>query len=96
MSKLRRVTADVSGLIAEKIEAAIEAGEFRSPKDAVESVLFNWALDRLSSGQIEYMRRACEEGMASGIAGPFDIEGIICEAKAEKRERDRARHRSAL
>jgi Arc/MetJ-type ribon-helix-helix transcriptional regulator len=88
MSKLERVTVEVPEFVAEKIEAAIESGEFEAPEEAVGQALMEWAWNRLAPDQIEYLKQVVAEAKASGSRS-FDMDSIIREAKAEKRARER-------
>ena len=67
--------------MADQLKAAVEAGEYASTSEAVCDAVRLWG-DRRQD--IEKLRRAWDEGKASGSAGPFHVAEIIAEAKAAK------------
>jgi antitoxin ParD1/3/4 len=84
MSKIEQVTIALPAEELESVRAAIDAGEYASTGEIVREALRLWEDRRfLREREIARIRNACEEGLASGNAGPLDIEDIIREAQAE-------------
>jgi antitoxin ParD1/3/4 len=70
--------------LAGQLREAVEAGEYASTSEAVLDAVRVWGGRRaLRQREIEMLRRAWDEGKASGSAGPLKIADMIAEAKAE-------------
>ncbi len=83
MSKLERMTIVLSEPMAADIRAAVEGGEYATASEVVRDAMRLWSLrQELRQKQIEQIRQAWDEGIASGIAGPFDMDKILAEARA--------------
>ncbi len=90
MSKLERMTIVLSEPMAAEIRAAVEAGEYATVSEVVRDGMRLWSLrQELRQKEIERLRQAWDEGIASGIAGPFDMDQILAEAHARFRAADR-------
>ena len=84
MSKIEQVTIALPAEELESVHAAADSGEYASTGEVMREALHLWESSRfLREREIARIRTACEEGIASGNAGPLDIEEIIREARAE-------------
>jgi antitoxin ParD1/3/4 len=84
MSKIERVTVALPAETLESARAAVESGEYASTSEIVCDAMRLWENHRaLQAQEAERLRKAYEEGIASGSAGPLDMAGIIAEAEAE-------------
>lgn len=83
MSQIERVTIALPAETLESARAAVESGEYASTGEVVRDAMRLWENHRtLHAQEIARLRRAYEEGIASGSAGPLDIERIKREARA--------------
>lgn len=92
MAKIERMTVVFPEPMADQIRAAVEAGEYASTSEAVRDAVRLWEDRRaLRRGDLERLRRAWDEGKASGIAGPLDMEALIADARAGEPQKRRDR-----
>ena len=83
MSKIERLTIALPVETLESARAAVESGEYASTGEVVRDAMRLWENHRAVQAQeIARLRKAYEEGIASGSAGPLDIERIKREARA--------------
>ncbi len=83
MSKIERVTVALPAEALESARAAVESGEYASTGEVVRDAMRLWQNHRAVQAQeVERLRRAYEEGIASGSAGPLDIQRIKRDARA--------------
>lgn len=89
MADIERVTVVFPEPMAKQLRAAVEAGEYASTSEAVRDAVRLWGGRRaLRQREIEMLRRAWDEGKASGSAGALKMVDVIAEAKAEKAAED--------
>jgi len=85
MSNIERMTVVFPAPLAEQLRAAVESGEYASTSEAVRDAVRLWGDRReLRQREIEMLRRAWDEGKASGSAGSLNMAEIIAEARAER------------
>lgn len=85
MAEIERMTVVFPEPMAAQLRAAVEAGEYASTSEAVRDAVRLWeSRRRLRDEEIARLRRAWDEGKASGSAGPLDMKAIIEEARTEK------------
>jgi antitoxin ParD1/3/4 len=84
MADVERMTVVFPEPLAGQLRAAVEAGEYASTSEAVLDAVRVWGRRALRQREIEMLRRARDEGKASGSAGPLKIADVIAEAKAER------------
>jgi antitoxin ParD1/3/4 len=83
MSKIERVTVALPAEALETARAAVESGEYASTGEIVRDALRLWEHHRaLQAQEIARLRKAYAEGIASGSAGPLDIQRIKRDARA--------------
>lgn len=86
MAEIERMTVVFPEPMAAQIRAAVEAGEYATTSEAVRDAVRLWSGRReLREREIEKLRRAWDDGLASGDAGELNMADIIREAKAGKK-----------
>ena len=69
---------------ARLIEKMVASGQYGSAEEVVEHALAALALNEPFDEEVSaWLRRAYEEGIASGDAGELDIEKVIAEARRQ-------------
>lgn len=82
MSDIERMTVVFPQPMASRIREAVATGDYASTSEAVRDAVRLWTDRRaFRAGELEALRRAWDEGKASGVAGPFDMKAIIAGAK---------------
>lgn len=85
MAEIERITVTFPEPMAAEIRAAVEAGEYATTSEAVRDAVRLWSGRRgMREREIEMLRRAWDEGLASGDAGELNMADIIREARARK------------
>lgn len=85
MANIERMTVVFPEPMAARIRQAVEAGEYATTSEAVRDAVRLWSSRReLRERDAEALRRAWDEGKASGSAGILDMSEIIAEARAER------------
>lgn len=83
MAQIERLSIALPMPIVDSVRKAVEAGEYASVSEVMRDALHLWDARReLHQRDIELLRQRWDEGKASGIAGPFDIERVIAKGKA--------------
>jgi antitoxin ParD1/3/4 len=71
--------------VAEFVNSKVSAGEYRSTSDLVSEALRRMEQAELgAASDLERLRAAWREGVESGIVGPFDVEALKRQARAER------------
>lgn len=82
MTEGRAVTITLDADTELALEAAVRAGEHASVEAAISAAVDEWWADRLTDQiGIDRLRKAIQEGVASGPAG--DIEGVFARLLAK-------------
>jgi antitoxin ParD1/3/4 len=82
-SAIERLTVALPGRMAKAVRKAVTAGEYASTSEVVRDALRLWEGRReLRARDMVVLRRAWDEGKASGRAGALDIARLIAEEKA--------------
>jgi antitoxin ParD1/3/4 len=78
-----RLTVALPGRLARSVRKAVKAGEYASTSEVVHEALRLWEGRReLRARALTVLRRAWDEGKASGRAGELDIARLIAEEKS--------------
>jgi antitoxin ParD1/3/4 len=86
MAESEGLKIELPDSVAETVREAVETGEYASTTEVVCDALRVWEEQRALRGwSDEALKKAWDEGKASGIAGPLDIEAIIARAKAARK-----------
>ena len=82
-SAIERLTVALPGRMAKAVRKAVTTGEYASTSEVVRDALRLWEGRReLRERDIAALRRAWDDGKASGRAGPLDIARLIAEEKS--------------
>jgi antitoxin ParD1/3/4 len=82
MATIERISIALTQEMAALVRAAVESGEYASNSEVIRDALRDWTLKRTRQRQqMDELRRLWEEGLASGPAGPLDIQAIKHEAR---------------
>jgi antitoxin ParD1/3/4 len=71
----------LDAFVKDSVASGLYSSEAEVVADAVRRLAEQQREPELSGTDIAYLRKAWDEGIASGEAGPLDIEAIITEAK---------------
>ncbi|MFD0933957.1 ribbon-helix-helix domain-containing protein [Methylobacterium trifolii] len=83
MADIERMTVVIPQPMAAQIRAAVEAGEYASPSEAVQDAVQLWSgRQALRAHESDRLRRAWDAGKASGTHGPVDFADLRREARA--------------
>jgi antitoxin ParD1/3/4 len=85
---MRTLTISLSEQQANRLKAAIDAGAYASNSEVVREALRLWEYrEELRSLEIQRLKRAYDEGMASGEPKAIDPAAVLAELKVEARRR---------
>ncbi len=89
MPKIERMTVAFPGPVAAQIRAVVDAGEYATVSEVVRDAMRLWSMrQERRQSEIERLRQAWDEGKASGIAGPWDLESFLTMARERKAKAD--------
>lgn len=84
MGTVEKISVALSPELLAQVRSAVDSGRYGSASEVVREALRDWTLrEPLRLAEVERLRKAWSEGLASGEAEPFDIDAI--KAKARKR-----------
>jgi antitoxin ParD1/3/4 len=90
MADIERLTIALPSPMADRVRAAVDAGEYASTSEVLRDALRLWEQRRdLRERDLEILRRRWDEGKASGPPATFDIDRIIRKAKGRAKSRPR-------
>jgi antitoxin ParD1/3/4 len=76
------ITVSITPELNELVNAKVQSGRYTSSSEVIRDALrMLERADKNEADEIEYLRKAWDEGEASGIAGPFDMEKIMQEGR---------------
>jgi antitoxin ParD1/3/4 len=82
MSKVEKISVALSSELLETVQQAVATGEYASASEVIREAL-RWKLRQpLRQAEVERLKRAWNEGLASGRPKPLDIEEIKRRARA--------------
>ncbi len=83
MSNIERMTIVFPEPMAARIRAAVATGNYASTSEVVREGMRLWSeKQQLRQEEIEMLRRAWDEGKASGRGEIYNMQAILAEAKA--------------
>lgn len=83
MGAVEKISVALSTDLLRQVREAVDSGKYGSASEVVREALREWALrEPLRAAEVDRLRRAWNEGLASGEAEPFDIEAIKAKARA--------------
>ena len=84
MAKIERMTIVFPEPMADDIRRAVEEGEYASASEVVRDAMRSWQGRRqLRAEEIARLRRAAEEGLASGPGRPWDVKEFLADMHAK-------------
>ncbi len=93
MGKIEKVSVALSSELLGMAKDAVASGAYASTSEVIREALREWSLRKpLREAEIERLRKAWQEGLASGEPRPFDPE----DTKRRARERFEAAMKSDL
>jgi antitoxin ParD1/3/4 len=82
MSDIQKISVALTRQQIQAIKDAVASGEYASTSEVVRDALRGWQIrEPLRKAEIERLRKAWDEGLASGPAQPYDIAEIMNEAE---------------
>jgi antitoxin ParD1/3/4 len=77
MSTVEKISVALSSELLDTVKDAVASGEYASASEVIREALRDWRLRQpLRQAEVERLRKAWAEGLASGPSEPFDIEQI--------------------
>lgn len=88
MSNVEKLSIALTPELANLVRVAVDSGDYASSSEVVREALRDWKLrrehdDQLRAAKLVQLRQDIQDGIASGSAGPLDVEVI------KRRGRDR-------
>jgi antitoxin ParD1/3/4 len=82
MEAIMNITVSLTPELNELVNAKVKSGRYTSPSEVMRDALrMLERADQSEADEIEYLRKAWDDGEASGIAEPFDMEKIMQEGR---------------
>ena len=82
MSTVEKISIALSPELAQQVRAAVSSGKYGSASEVVREALRDWVMrEPLRVAEVERLRRAWQQGLASGDPAPLDIEAIKRKAR---------------
>jgi antitoxin ParD1/3/4 len=77
MGRIEKVSIAIPTEMLETVKGAVSSGQYASTSEVVREALREWELRQpLRRAEIERLRKAWDEGIASGVAVPLNFEDI--------------------
>jgi antitoxin ParD1/3/4 len=81
------ITVSITPELNELVNAKVQSGRYTSSSEVIRDALrLLERADKNEADEIEYLRKAWDEGEASGLAEPFDIDFIKQEGRRQLAE----------
>ena len=75
MSTVEKVSVALSPELLDMVKEAVASGQYGSASEVIREALRDWRVRQpLRQAEVERLRKAWSEGLASGPPQPFDIE----------------------
>lgn len=95
MSKVEKVSIALPGEMLDTVKEAVSSGRYASASEVVREALREWELRKpLREAEIERLRKAWMDGLASGTAEPYEMNEILEDAERRLAEVQAARKRA--
>jgi antitoxin ParD1/3/4 len=92
---VEKLSIALTGEQAAAIRAAVETGEYATTSEAIREAVRDWQMKReLRQEDIKRLRQLWDEGVASGSAGPVDMDGLRKEARGRLEQKRKAGDRA--
>ena len=91
MPNIEKLSIALTAEQAAAIRAAVEAGEYATTSEVVRAAVRDWQARRqLRKEEIRHLRTLWDEGLASGPAGPVDMDDLRHDARARLKKAGKA------
>ena len=91
MPDIQKISIAISGEQLQAVKEAVASGAYASTSEVIREALRGWQLrESLRKAEVERLRKAWEEGLASGFEH-YDIEEILAEAEGRPNDRQAKR-----
>jgi antitoxin ParD1/3/4 len=92
MADIQKISVALTSEQLATLKAAVDAGEYATTSEIVREAIRDWQFKReLRQDDVKRLQRLWDEGKASGISKPFDIERTISGAKSRLEKPRRAK-----
>ncbi len=82
MSDVQKISVAVTTKQLQAIKKAIASGQYASTSEVIREALRGWQIrEPLRKAEVERLRKAWKEGLASGPAEPYDLNEILKDAE---------------
>lgn len=82
MGRIEKISIALPEEMLRSVKDAVDSGQYASTSEVIRDALRGWQLrEPLRKAEIERLRKAWEEGLASGPPKPYDLEEILSDAK---------------
>ena len=83
MPNIEKVSVALTGEQISAIRAAVDSGEYATTSEVIREAIRDWQAKReLRQEEMNRLRKLWDEGIASGDAGPLDMNDLRREARA--------------
>ncbi len=83
MPDIQKISIAISGEQLRAVKDAVASGAYASTSEVIREALRGWQLrEPLRKAEVERLRTAWEEGLASGAAEPYDLGEILADAES--------------
>jgi antitoxin ParD1/3/4 len=84
MATVEKISIALTQDMASLVRSAVESGEYATASEVIRDALRNWKQKRaVQEQEIAELRRLWQEGLASGSAGPLNMDAIKREARQD-------------
>lgn len=92
MGRIAKISVALPEEMLQSVKDAVDSGQYASTSEVIHDALRGWRLrESLRKAEIERLRKAWEEGLASGPAKEYDIEEILSGPRQRLEEIQRKR-----
>ncbi|SMH44280.1 type II toxin-antitoxin system ParD family antitoxin [Mesorhizobium australicum] len=90
MGRIEKISIALPEEMLQSVKEAVDSGQYASTSEVIRDALRGWQLrEPLRKAEIERLRKAWEEGLASGAAREYDLEEILSGARRRLEEMQR-------
>jgi antitoxin ParD1/3/4 len=92
MAHTEKISITLPEELLKSINEAVESGQYSSTSEVIGDALRGWQFRQpLREAEIERLRKAWEEGLASGAPSAYDLDEILSGPKRRLKELQRKR-----
>lgn len=95
MSDIQKISVALTAKQLEAVKNAVASGEYASTSEVIREALRGWQLrEPLRKAEVQRLRKAWDDGLASGPAEPYDLNEILEDAERRLTEGQATRKRA--